>query len=139
MKCHKILVSLFGLLLTLGCAAAAQSCPNWSPKFDQITNKEVLAALRSTDWDAGIEQAGGPEAAIALFKATLKDARQHKEIAAQAAEDTASSTHVIFDATWDQCKSNLGANMAAKCEYLNMSELIMAMEGSIEIAQCRER
>jgi hypothetical protein len=119
-------------------AVLAQACPNWSPKFDRITNKEVIAKLKQTNWDEGIAAAGGPEGIIASSKVTLKDAQRRLVLAKEAAEAT-SSDGQLRSVTWDECKyNNASANSAANCEYLNMSEMILALEGTIELAQCRQ-
>jgi hypothetical protein len=128
-------------LLAAVTLSTAQQCPNWSAKFDQITNQEVVAKLRATNWDKAIADAGGPEQIIASLKVTRKDAQQRLENADRAAEATnAGPGPVRYDATWSQCRSgNGGANQAAKCEHLNMTEMILTLDGSIELAKCRQR
>jgi hypothetical protein len=133
---------LFGLTLSVllsGPGSRAQQCPTWSPKFNLITNPEILQKLRNFDWDKAVADAGGPEEVIASMKVTLKDAQDRLQNADRAAEATkAYGGPVIYDATWDQCRNtNMGANMAAKCEHLNMTEMILFLEGSIELLRCR--
>jgi hypothetical protein len=98
-----------------------------------------LAKLKTTNWDELIAAAGGPEAIIASSKVTLQDARERLKNAAEAAKATsATENEPVDDATWGECKSPGGAHMAAKCEHLNMSEMILTLEGTIELAQCRQ-
>lgn len=119
----------------------AQPCSNWSSKFDQITNPEVLAKLREMNWDKAIADSGGPEQVIASLKVTRRDAQQRLENADRAAEATkAEGGPVKYDATYAQCKSgNGGAHQAAKCEHLNMTEMILSLDGSIELVKCRQK
>lgn len=121
-------------------SSGGQKCPNWSSIFDKITNEEALAKLREMDWDKAIADAGGPEEAIASFKVLRKDAQKRLENADRAAEATkADSGPVKYDATWAQCRNkNMGAHQAAKCEHLNMTELIYSIDGSIELIKCRQ-
>ena len=139
MKLKYQLFSLaFGTMLS-ATVISAQSCPNWSAKFDKITNKGVLNTLRNSNWDDLIAASGGPEAIIAASRVTLRDARERLQGASEAAHATSANPgEKIDDLTWEDCKSAEGANMAAKCEYLNMSELILTLEGTIELAQCRQ-
>jgi hypothetical protein len=128
-------------LLATATLSTAQQCPNWSAKFDQVTNQQVIAKLRATNWDQAIADSGGPEQMIAALKVTRKDAKQRLENADRAAEATkADPGPVRYDASWAQCQSgNGGANQAAKCEHLNMTEMILTLDGSIELAECRQR
>jgi hypothetical protein len=127
-------------LMVAATLSTAQQCPNWSAAFDRITNQEVIAKLRATNWDKAIADAGGPEQIIASLKVTRKDAQQRLENADRAAEATkANAGPVRYDATWAQCTSgNGGANLAAKCEHLNMTEMILTLDGSIELVKCRQ-
>jgi hypothetical protein len=132
-------VGLAVCLLFSASVAKAQRCSTWSPKFDKITNPQILAKLRNFDWDRAIATAGGPEQVIASMKVTRRDAQQRLENADRAAEATKpGSGPVRYDATWDDCRSNLGAHMAAKCEHLNMTEMILYIDGSIELLKCRQ-
>jgi hypothetical protein len=139
MKNTMLLICAGFFLMLVNGGAFGQSCPNWSPKFDEITNPDVRAQLQQMNWDGTIAQNGGPEATIALFKSTLEDAQSHRDNAAQIVQDVAADPEAArLDATWDDCRPPANALMAAKCEYLNMTELILTAEGSIELAQCRQ-
>ncbi len=128
----------FGLMMLINAGAFAQSCPNWSSQFDQITNPEVKSRLQQTDWDAAIQQGGGADAVIASFETLLQNARIQRDNAAQAVEQLAASPDAArFDATWGQCRQGGNALLAEKCQYLNMRELMLVAKGSIELAQCR--
>ncbi|HTR26537.1 MAG TPA: hypothetical protein VMI10_21380 [Terriglobales bacterium] len=124
----------------LAATFCSAQCPDWSPKFDQITNPEVIAKLHEMNWDQAVAQSGGPEQVIAALKVTRRDAQQRLENADRAAEATkASSGPVQYDATYAQCKSgNVGAHGAAKCEHLNMTEMILSIDGSIDLVRCRQ-
>lgn len=139
MKYQLATIVAIGCLLASG-TARAQTCPNWSPKFDQITNSEVKQKLRNTNWDQAIQSAGGPEPIVASFKASRKDAQQRLDNAARAAEETKGYPGPVrYDVTWEQCRNNnKNAHMAAVCEHLNMSELILTLDGSIDLVKCRE-
>jgi hypothetical protein len=134
-----ILALTLGLLVTATSSKTA-GCPNWSSKFDQITNEEVIEKLKTTDWDKLIADAGGPEAFIAQLKVLRKDAQERLENADRAAEATKpDSGPVKYDATWAECrKKEGGAHKAAKCEHLNMTEMILYIDGAIELAKCRQ-
>jgi hypothetical protein len=141
MKTKYVAVALGLWMLTGSIAVSAQACPNWSPKFDKVTNREVLTSLKKTNWDQAFAD-GGPAAAIAACKVTLKDAQQRLENAAEAARDTAASGGTLdLDAvTWADCTADNTRNNAlgaAECEYLNMKEMILVLEGTIGLAQCR--
>jgi hypothetical protein len=129
------------LMFSLLSAASllGQQCPNWSPKFNQITNQQVIQKLHEMNWDQIVQSAGGPEEMIASLKATRRDAQQRLDTAARAADLTkAYGGPVNFDVTWEQCQNpNMGANEAAVCEHLNMSEMILSLDGSIELLECR--
>jgi hypothetical protein len=120
-------------------ALNAGDCPNWSPKFDQITNPEVKDKLKQmTDWDAVCEQSGGAAKIIVIFKANIKTAKEHLAKAQDAADQLAASEQdKRRPVTWEECKNPGNAFMAAKCEVLNMQELILSLDGSIDLAQCR--
>jgi hypothetical protein len=127
------------VLILVNIGAFGQSCPNWSPKFDEITNPEVRSQLQQMNWDAAIEQAGGPDATIVAFNSILADARTRRDNAARIVEQIAADREAAqLNATWDDCRNPGNALMAAKCEYLNMTEMILSAEGSIELVQCRE-
>jgi hypothetical protein len=133
------IVGLAVYMLFSGPAVKAQQCSNWSSKFDKITNPDILAKLRNFDWDQAIAQAGGPEQIIASFKVTRRDAQQRLENADHAAEATKGySGPVIYDATWAECKTARSAHMAAKCEHLNLTEMILYIDGSLELLKCRQ-
>ncbi|SRR5579871_6815753 len=133
----RVLCLGFGLML-INAGASAQSCPNWSPKFDEITNPEVTARLQQTDWDAAIQQGGGADAVIASFETLIENARIKRDDAARAVEQIAADNDAArLDATWSECRQGGNALLAQKCQYLSMSELILVGEGSIELAQCR--
>jgi len=143
MKSKYVAVTLGVWILTASIALSAQACPNWSPKFDKVTNKKVLASLKTTNWDQAFAD-GGPAAAIAACKVTLKDAQQRLKNAAEAAKDTATAGETLnLDAvTWADCNADdanaqNNALLAAECEYLNMKEMIFTLQGTIELAQCR--
>ncbi len=134
----QLLCAVF-VLTMMNAGAFGQSCPNWSPKFDEITNSEVKSQLQQMNWDAAIEQAGGPDATIVAFNSILADARTRLDNAARAVQQLAADRESAqLDATWDECSGPRNALMAAKCEYLNMTELILSAEGSIELVQCRQ-
>ena len=133
------------LVITLVCVAMAPSlragsgCPNWSSHFDGITREEVIRELRNRDWDAVIEQAGGPTKVIIAFKDGLKNARERLANAEEAVQRTAADENARRSkVTWQECADPQTVLMAAKCEVLNMSELIMTLQGSIELAECRK-
>ena len=137
MKLSPILIML-GVSLNCSIASSA-SCPNWSPKFDAIKNPEVIREMRSrTDWDSLIEQSGGASAVIAVAKSTILDARSRLQDAKTVVTKLAANESVAQSgATWGQCKTAESAVMAAKCEVLNMQEVILSMEGTIDLATCR--
>ena len=140
MKQTVLTLAVVVALLITATSSKTEGCPNWSSKFDQITNQEALEKLRAMDWDKAIADAGGPEEFIAKLKVVRKDAQQRLENADRAAEETKSeSGPVKYDETWESCRQNNGgAHKAAKCEHLNMTELILSLDGSIEIAKCRQ-
>ena len=119
--------------------AWAGTCPNWSSKFDEIRNPQVVQELRSrNNWDNLIEQSGGSDAVIITAKSTILDARSRLQTAQKVAAQLAvNDSDARSRVTWDQCSSASNALMAAKCEALNMQEVILSMEGTIELAQCR--
>ena len=135
----------FGLQVALivvlcGCAEAVSgTCANWSSKFDGITNPDVRRELRSRgDWDALIEQSDGPQAVIATARSSIVDGRTRLKdaqisVAALAANESVARSKV----SWDECQRGTSALVAAKCEVMNMQDLILSMEGTIELAQCR--
>lgn len=135
------LILLSALIAVWSSSVNAAGCPNWSPKFDGIQNPEVRANLRSTtNWDDLIAQSGGPNAILVQAKSVLIDARQRLATAQEAARRLAANDAAARSpVTWSQCSGNLNALMAAKCEALNMSEVIMLMEGQTELVQCRMR
>lgn len=125
-------------LMLMNAGGFAQNCPNWSPKFDEITNPEVKSRLQQTDWDAAIQQGGGADAVIASFETLIENARIGRDNAARAVQQLAAdSESARLDATWGECRQGGNALLAEKCQYLNLSELILVSEGSIELAQCR--
>jgi len=135
-----IAIVVMGLSLLISATSCrAQKCPNWSPKFDKITNPDVIAQLKAMNWDKAIADAGGPEQLIASMKVTRKDAQQRLETADHNAEAIkAGPGPVKYDATWDQCKNNGGAYQASKCEHLVLTEMILYLDGSIELLKCRQ-
>jgi hypothetical protein len=136
-------MKIYSLTVTMLVGAAftlhAGDCPNWSPKFDRITNPEVIEKLKQmTDWDAVCEQSGGAAKIIVIFKANIKTAKEHLETAQAAADQLAASeADKRRTVTWEECKNAKSAFMAAKCEVLNMQELILSLDGSIDLARCR--
>lgn len=128
-------------IVVLSTSAAAAGCPNWSSKFDGVQNPEVRAKLRSTtNWDDLIAQSGGPNAVLVQAKGILVDARERLATAQEAARRLAATdAGARSSVTWSECSGNLNALMAAKCEALNMNEVIMVTEGQLELVQCRTR
>ena len=134
-------VVVITMMIGFGQIAFAGDCQNWSSKFDTVTNPDVLRDLRSKrNWDSLIEQAGGPDAVILQFRSAMADARTRLSSARAASRQLAARPEdATSSVTWGQCKAASNALMAAKCEALNMTELIATAEGSIELAQCRKR
>jgi hypothetical protein len=132
-------VGVAACLLLSGPAARAQQCATWSQKFDKITNPEIIAKLRNFDWDQAVATSGGAEQVIAAMKVTRRDAVERLQNADQAAEMTKGyAGPVIYDATWEECRTARSAHMAAKCEHLNLTEMILYIDGSIELLRCRQ-
>lgn len=135
-----ISIGLFSLAI-IGNAfpsASLSPCPNWSPKFDKITNPEVKKKLKEMkDWDGLIAESGGPVKILITFKNSLKDAKKRLEIAQQDVDKLASDEASKRPSTWEECKNPVNALAASSCEVLNLQELILTLEGSIELAQCR--
>jgi len=135
-----VLAIIVGAVLLPG-GGHATDCANWSSKFDGIKNPEVRAEFRSRSdrrsWDQLIEEAGGPAKALVLFRNDLRDARSRLDNANGAAEALKAAGTTDREITWQECSGQTNARTAARCEALNMREMIMALEGSIELVQCR--
>jgi hypothetical protein len=122
------------------CFASAQTCPNWSSKFDKISNPEVIKKLKAMpDWDTVVAQSGGAAQIIAAFTANLKTAKDQRARTVTIIKQLYSGPGdpMDFHVTYAACQKASGALMAAQCEYLNMTDLILTSEGSIDLAQCR--
>lgn len=135
----KHLTFCLGIAIASTMLGNAQACPNWSAKFDGITNKDIVAKLKTTDWDAAMTMSGGPEAIIASNKVTIKDAQSRRDAAKQGFEAISSDhSDTGLNVTWNDCKPPADALAAEACQYLNMSEMILTLQGMNELYQCRQ-
>jgi hypothetical protein len=131
---------LLATVLTTNNHCLGQSCPDWSPKFDKVTNPEAKAKLEAmTNWDQIVAQSGGAATIIVTFQSNLKDAKTQRDNAMDVIKKISSGPGdpMDFTVSWDQCKEPTSALMAAQCEYKNMTGLIASLEGFIDLAQCR--
>jgi len=122
-------------------ASASSDCTNWSPEFDEIRDPEKQDALR-VDWNQRVQQSGqtiqqlisGMEQARNQLQAHLEEVKQ--SIVGTAAEPV---TSFNFDFDYEEtCKNNpnIGANLAAECEYVNTHDAIRGADGTIQILSC---
>lgn len=127
------------LLVTLREDASAQ-CSDWSPKFDRLTNPEARRDLEAKRgrWDQLFAEAGGPARAIVNLKYDLSSAQDRLEGSKKSAAALEVPGAPRSPVNWPLCTSGrVSAITAARCETLNMQELIWTLEGMIDLAQCR--
>lgn len=109
-----------------------QNCPDWSAKFDQITDPTVrqgLVQLRQTGWAS----AGSLQQAIA----SLNDLRSQARAKLAADQTIMSQIGVGVQSQPSQADcSGTSALSAARCDYYQMGQALLAAEGSLEIYQC---
>lgn len=136
------MLAICGLLFSLPMVSGQSSCPDWSPKFDQIDDPSLLQGvrqMRATGWAAviqqGVAQGVSAQQQIATFEQTLQQMQM------QVAAD---------QSTWRQigvgpkprvnaqaCKNPSGdAAFAALCDEHLKQNGILLTEGTLDIMRC---
>lgn len=109
-----------------------QSCPDWSAKFDQITDPAVRQGLVQQR-QAGWASAGNPQQVIA----SLNDLRSQASAKLAADQTIMSQIGVGAQSQPSQADcAGTSALSAARCDYYQMSQAMLAADGSLEIYQC---
>lgn len=127
------------LVMTLWGVAWSQ-CPEWSETFDRLANPEARRDLEGKRgrWDQLFAEAGGPARAIVNLKYDLSSARDRLEGSKKSAAALEVPGAARPQVNWALCTSGrVSAITAARCETLNMQELVWTLEGMIDLAQCR--
>ena len=121
--------------------APSANCNTWPPEFDQIRDPEKQDALR-VDWAQKVQQSGQTfQQLISAMEQTRATLQSHLEDVKQSILGTASEPITSFDFDFDYeetCKNNpnIGANLAAECEYVNTQDAILGANGTIQILNC---
>ncbi len=125
---------IFALRATL---APCQSCPNWSARFDGITDQAVLSALRvnqQAGWNVMIDASGGPLVTLKSGQYTLAILNQRLPNNLSIIRSLSASGQVGRISASD-C-SETGPLSAAKCDYYQTQQQILAIQGTIDIVGC---
>ena len=116
--------------------ANGQTCPNWSSAFDRVTDGSVLTALRAIQragWKNQIDASGGAQSALQVGQATLTELNQ-RLVNDQAAIKGLSAGAAPRPAPAD-CSDHTALG-AARCDYYQTEQQVLAMQGTLEITQC---
>jgi tetratricopeptide (TPR) repeat protein len=122
-------------------ASAPSNCNNWPPEFGEIRDPEKQDALR-VDWNQKVQQSGQTiQQLLSSLDQTRNVLQAHLEDVKQSILGTADEpiTSFNFDFDYvDTCKNNqnIGANLAAECEYVNTQDAIHGVNGTIQILDC---
>jgi hypothetical protein len=120
-------------------APSGLTCPNWSSKFNQIQEPQVLQQLRSQSQSGfanQITQSGGPQNAISVGQQTRQQLQE--EFAKTQTIIAAISAGPSALVTVAECVSPGSALQAARCQAFEIQDQLLAVDGVIDIAsQCR--
>jgi hypothetical protein len=115
-------------------ACGSDSCPSWSSKFDEIQDDQVLSALRQ-------QQNKGWNGTTANNLSALKSALNQVEDSISQVDEAINALgggdyHSVDEVQCKKPKKGAGALEAALCEMLNRQNMILALKGTLEIANC---
>ena len=124
-------------------ASEPKSCPNWSPKFDQIQDEDIEQVLRAhmkQGWDSLIQQGVamkiGVQQQISDCETQLQDSRE-------ALSRYENLLHLrgnrLPPPTSPQQCANLtpGSSLSALCQVRSLRDQIAAFDGMLDLLRCR--
>jgi hypothetical protein len=140
------LVKLSSLAAIVACASsgplrgqATNSCPDWSPKFNQlqtVDQRQIVQSQRTAGWPELNSALSNPSQAFAQGNQLIAMAQSRIQSDRQGLQQIAVGP--TGPATEMECKSNRGsAVLAYRCDILYSQDLIMVVQGTLELLQCR--
>jgi hypothetical protein len=135
--------SVLVIAISVASCAAQTSCPDWSSYFDQIDDPAAVQQLqsqRAEGWPS-INPAnnGGNtlQQSIAQSDALISQIKQQMSQTYQSWAGTRASSAQTINVTHAECQSASGANTAAACEYHNLQNELLSVEGMNDLMRCR--
>lgn len=132
-----------GASLTLIAQTDHGACPNWSPKFDEIRDPDMVQVLRqqSSNWDGAIAAATAQgtdlSGQIAAGRAALQQLYDSLPQVDQTIRQLGGGNYQALNPLGCKRGQYTSALGAALCERLNRQNAIFAMEGTLDLLSCR--
>ena len=118
-------------------------CPNWSPKFNQMNDPDMIQALRqqSNNWDAaiatGTAQGTNIQGQIAAGQASLQQLYNYGSQLDQTIRSLGGGNYQSVSPLGCKQGQYASALGAALCARLSTQNAIYGMEGTLDILNCR--
>lgn len=118
-------------------------CPNWSPKFNQMNDPDMIQALRqqSSNWDGAIAQGAAQgtniEGQIAAGQASLQQLYNYGSQLDQTIRSLGGGNYQSVSPSGCKQGQYASALGAALCARLSTQNAIYGMEGTLDILNCR--
>ncbi len=115
----------------------SKSCPDWSNKFDQIQGSQMRQALqsqRAQGWSNVVAASGSPSQIFEQGNQIISMAQARIQSDLQGIQQIAAGNPAAVN---DRvCQSAQGAVVALQCDIMASKDLILATQGTLEIAGC---